>query len=85
VTIEKFEENVLEQDVNAIVAEVFEIPVGQINKQTTMENVDTWDSLRHMEMIVAIERRFNVEFEAEEALEMTSVEAINRMLDAKLK
>lgn len=75
----------MEQDVKAIVAEVLEIPVGQINEQTTMESVDTWDSLRHMEMIVAIERRFNVEFEAEEALEMTSIEGIKRMLGAKLK
>ncbi len=75
----------MEQDVKSIMAEVLEIPVGQINEQTTMETADTWDSLRHMEMVVAIERRFNVEFEAEEALEMTSVAGIMQILGAKLK
>lgn len=79
----QIQEGKLEQDLRSIMAEVFEIPVDQINESTTMESVDTWDSLRHMELVVAIERRFSVEFEAEEALEMTSIEGIKRILSGK--
>lgn len=73
----------MEEELRSIMAEVFEVPVGQIDKSTTMDTLDSWDSLRHMELLVALERRFDVEIEAEEAVEMTSIESIKRVLAAK--
>ena len=73
----------MEDDLKAIMAEVLELPVGSVDESTSMETVGSWDSLRHMELIVAVEHRFQVEFEAQETLEMTNLAGIRRILAAK--
>jgi len=73
----------LEQEVKAIMSQILEIPIGEINTATSMDSVDTWDSLRHMEIISAIEQQFQIEFEAEEAMDMTNLGVIMRILAAK--
>lgn len=73
----------MEQEVKAIMSQILEIPIGEINTATSMDSVDTWDSLRHMEIISAIEQQFQIEFEAEEAMDMTNLGVIMRILAAK--
>ena len=36
------------------------------------ETSQAWDSLKHMELIVAFEEEFGIEFEEDEMIEMTS-------------
>lgn len=73
----------MERELESIIAEVLEIPVDQIDDSSTMENIDSWDSLRHMELVLAIEQRFKVEFTAEELLELSGVKEIKQMLGTK--
>jgi acyl carrier protein len=73
----------LEHKLKTIMAEALTIPMERIDDSTTMDNVDTWDSLRHMELVVAIEQSFQIEFSAEEFIQMTSFAEIKRVLGDK--
>ena len=73
----------MEEKVKTIMAGILEVPVDSITEATRMGNVDTWDSLRHMEIIVAIEEAFGLEFAAEDLMEMTSMQDIMRVLSTK--
>lgn len=42
----------------------------------SMDKVDTWDSLKHLELITSIENTFGIEIEYQDALKMTSIAAI---------
>jgi acyl carrier protein len=73
----------MKEIVKQIMSDVLEVPIGDVNEAMTMDNTDTWDSLRHMEIIVAFEERFEIEVEASEFLEMTTLVEIERVLREK--
>lgn len=49
-----------------IMAVVFEVNVDSIDENTSADNIETWDSLRHMNLILALEEDFNVTIPDEE-------------------
>ena len=48
-----------------------------------MKKVDAWDSLKHMELIVALEQAFDVELTFDEIVAMQSVREIKRVLEER--
>jgi acyl carrier protein len=59
-----------------IMSEVFELPVNEFPTEIKQENIENWDSLRHLNLIVELEETFDKSFEPEEISEMTSIEKI---------
>lgn len=57
-----------------IFCEAFEIEEAEA-KDATNESLETWDSLRHMNLIVALEDEFSVEFEPEDVMEINSYQS----------
>lgn len=57
--------NVKEQ-IAKIMAIVFEVNSDAINENTSADTIETWDSLRHMNLILALEEEFNVTIPDEE-------------------
>lgn len=45
-----------------IFRETFDEPALVITEETTAEDVDGWDSLAHINLIIAIERHFGIKF-----------------------
>lgn len=54
-----------------------------IGKDCSQSNCEKWDSLNHLNLIVALEDEFDMEFEPEEIAEMKSLDAIVRMIKSK--
>jgi len=48
------------------------------------DNQPSWDSLKHIELLVALEQEFAVRLDGADATEMTSVEKILQVLGQKL-
>lgn len=44
-----------------------------LTRETTANDVDGWDSLTHIQLIVAIEKKFNVKFSSKEILSWKNV------------
>lgn len=66
----------IESKVKEIMSIVFELPVDKINSSTSSEDVEEWDSLKHMALIVALEEEFDKEFGEEAILTMIDLESI---------
>lgn len=50
---------------------------------TRRDDVPGWDSLRHVEVVFALEDHFNIEFDADEIPKIDSVRAIVDLIQAK--
>ena len=70
----------VERNVEHVVAEVLQLPSSMINDQLAMQDVDVWDSLKHMELIVSLEETFGLQLNFEEIVTMQSVANIKRVL-----
>lgn len=69
--------------VNRLFSEEFHVPIGEVTDNLTMEEINAWDSLRHMELIVTIEQSFAIDLSFEEIVSMRSVGEIKRVLRQK--
>ena len=62
----------MENSIKKIISAVLEISLEEINEKTSSETIKFWDSLKHMNLIIALEEEFNIEFEDDEIVEMNS-------------
>lgn len=72
------------EKVRKIIAETFKIKESEITPQTNMKDIDSWDSLTHMELIVSLEDELGIEFTSDEIMEMTDVEKIEKIVGEKV-
>jgi acyl carrier protein len=77
------ENTVVNEKIQKILAEVLQIPVETITDDLTMNDVESWDSLKHMELIVSLEQFFGKEFAFDEIVAMRSVREIHDVLRKK--
>ncbi|HJT26306.1 MAG TPA: acyl carrier protein [Pyrinomonadaceae bacterium] len=70
----------MDAKVENLLSEVLQMPASDIKDDLTMKDVDAWDSLKHMELIVALEQGFEVQLSFDEIVAMQSVSAIKRVL-----
>jgi acyl carrier protein len=64
----------LQPELTEILTSVLE--TGSVSEQDSADTIPSWDSVRHLTLITAIEERFNVTFDADQLMELTSVAAI---------
>jgi acyl carrier protein len=69
--------------IEKIVSTVCEVLEAPVTIETSQSNCDHWDSLRHLNVIIAIEDAFDVSFEPEEFARMKSIKDIEIMLKEK--
>lgn len=58
--------NEILNQVNSIFIDVLDNDDININPDTTANNIDEWDSLTHIQLVVAIEKHFKIRFTASE-------------------
>ena len=68
------------QTIQKLIADVLNIPQDRISDDLHMKDCAEWDSLKHMELILAIEQAYAIELSGDDIAEMTSVAAIKTIL-----
>ena len=64
---------------------IFNLEINSINESTTHEEIDSWDSVNIIKMIVNLENLFRVNIDPEDAIEMLSVKSIIKIIEKKFK
>ena len=73
------------EQVRGIASDVFGIPANTITDESSPQSIDSWDSMQHLNLVLAIEDRFGVQFEPEEIEEMKNVGAAAALVEKKLQ
>ena len=73
----------MKEKIKEIMAAVFEMNAVDIKDSDDSTTIPNWDSLNQMNLIVALEEEFNVRFEDDEIVELTSFESIENYLKSK--
>jgi len=69
--------------IQELLAQTLNLPLDRISDDASMKTMPEWDSLKHMEVILSIERHFKVELTGDEIADMTSLSAINTLLEQR--
>lgn len=60
-------------EVNEIFKEVLDDESIVLNYESNSDNIDDWDSLAHIQLIVAIEKKYKIKFTAKEMVSWKNV------------
>ena len=70
--------------VHVIAADLFHLAPEQVTGQLSPEQIEAWDSVQHLNLILAVESEFDLVFEPEEIDQMKTVGEISGTIAAKL-
>ena len=57
----------------------------EFDENTTADQVPGWDSLSHLNVILAVEKEFNIRFKPYELLKLKNIGELQKLIDDKLK
>lgn len=66
----------IETQVREIIAGTFDVPAQEISRETVAADVDGWDSLGHVTLIMLLERQLGVTLGEDDTGELTDVGAL---------
>lgn len=70
----------MEERVREVMAAILGLEEDEIEDETSPNTVESWDSLKHMNLILALEEEFDVEFSDDQVVELTSYREIRETL-----
>jgi acyl carrier protein len=73
------------EELKKVVLQALRLNDWNITADTLAGDVPGWDSLSHVNVILAVEQHFNVRFRSAEALKLKNVGDLQRLVDTKLK
>jgi acyl carrier protein len=65
--------------------QVFDDDTIVLTPQTTSDNIDGWDSLSHVNLMIAVEMEFGIEFTQREVISFANVGELTNGIESKLK
>ena len=75
----------MEQQVKQVMADILGVDSDSIDVSTAKDSTASWDSLNHINLIVALEQEFQVSFDVTEIESMLSFSDILETLERKLQ
>ena len=75
----------MENKLKEVIAAVLGISEEKVKDNSSSDNIESWDSLKQMNLIVVIEEQFGVEFDEEETILLNSYKLLLDSIKCKLK
>ena len=73
----------IENDVKNLIANYFKITAEKITDETTASDIEGWDSLSHAQLLLEIEKKFNISFELSDVMAMDNVGRLIEIIKCK--
>ena len=73
------------EKLNEIFREVFDNPGIKVTPEITADDIEEWDSMTHMNLIMMVELRFGIEFEQSEVMGLENVGELAELVGKKLQ
>ena len=63
----------MKEKVFHVVSQVFGVQIDELSEDSSPDTIQAWDSLKHMNLVLALEEEFGVRFSDEKIMQMLSV------------
>jgi len=67
-----------------LMSNVFEIPIEEISEESSIDSIPSWDSIRHLNLILAIEEEFGISIPDEEVGNLVNYKLIELTINEQL-
>ncbi len=74
--------SILDQ-VRGVASDLFSVPMDRITANSSPDTIDTWDSIQHLNFVLALEEKFGFQLSPEEMEQMRSVGEAANLIQGK--
>ena len=74
-----------EEKLRQAIGAVLDVDLAHIGTDTSTDTVPSWDSLKHMRLIIALEEAFDVTIPDDEVITMTSYPIIKLVIEEQIE
>ena len=67
--------------VQSVASDIFGIPADRITAESSPETIENWDSIQHLNLVLAIEEKFGVQLEPEDIEQMKNIGAVAALVE----
>ena len=71
------------EDLNEIFRDIFDDDSIELTPETNSDDIEDWDSLEHINLVVAIEKKFGIKFSMDEVTGMKNVGEMVEIIKAR--
>jgi len=71
----------VQERIKKIMSIVFEVPIDQITETSSKDTIEHWDSLRHLNLIMALEEEFEITIPDEEVDNLINLKLIELIIN----
>ena len=71
----------ISERIKQVMGVVFDISPDQINEESSIDNIENWDSLKHLNLILALEEEFVISIPDEEVGNLVNFKLISLVIN----
>ncbi len=69
------------EQVRSVASDIFGIPTEKITAESSPETIENWDSMQHLNLVLAVEEKFGVQLEPEDIEQMKNIGAVAALVE----
>lgn len=69
------------EQVRNIASDIFGVPSDKITAESSPETIENWDSMQHLNLVLAVEEKFGVQLEPEDIEKMKNIGAVAELVE----
>jgi acyl carrier protein len=66
-------------------SDLFGVPAERIMADSSPQTLEAWDSIQHLNLVLAVEERFGVQLSPEEIEQMKNIGETAKLIESKLQ
>jgi acyl carrier protein len=64
-----------------VISSIMNIPTKNLNELSSPESISQWESMKHINLVLALEEEFGMQFDDEQITKLQSVKTIVQIID----
>lgn len=69
------------EQVRSVASDIFGVPAEKITAESSPETIENWDSMQHLNLVLAVEEKFGVQLEPEDIEQMKNIGAVAKVVE----
>jgi acyl carrier protein len=69
------------EQVRSVASDIFGVPADEVTADSSPETIDNWDSMQHLNLVLAIEEKFGVQLDPEDIEQMKNIGAVTELVE----
>ncbi len=71
--------------IRTMASDLFGVPAERISAASSPQTLENWDSIQHLNLVLAVEEKFGLQLSPEEIEQMKSVGETAKLIESKLQ